>query len=97
MNLNIYIRFDFRIFYLYIFGIFLLQKTRTVSQIRSIKRKSTEKKYTVTEKIEVTRVSRNVHNSRTVNQIFIFATTLFRDSSEIIWFVATHFYNQNLV
>lgn len=35
-------------------------KTRTVSQIRSIKRKSTEKKYTVTEKIEVTRVAMEV-------------------------------------
>lgn len=35
-------------------------KTRTVSQIRSIKRKSTEKKFTVTEKIEVTRVAMEV-------------------------------------
>lgn len=59
MHLNLYIKLDLKHFiliYLYIY-IFFLQKTRTVSQIRSIKRKSTEKKYTVTEKIEVTRVS----------------------------------------
>lgn len=61
MHLNLYIKLDLKHFILiyihvYIY-IFFLQKTRTVSQIRSIKRKSTEKKYTVTEKIEVTRVS----------------------------------------
>lgn len=58
MHLNLYIKLDLKHFILiYIYKFFFLQKTRTVSQIRSIKRKSTEKKYTVTEKIEVTRVS----------------------------------------
>lgn len=58
MHLNLYIKLDLKHFILiYIYIFFFLQKTRTVSQIRSIKRKSTEKKYTVTEKIEVTRVS----------------------------------------
>lgn len=58
MHLNLYIKLDLKHFILiYIYIYFFLQKTRTVSQIRSIKRKSTEKKYTVTEKIEVTRVS----------------------------------------
>lgn len=57
MHLNLYIKLDLKHFILIYIYIFFLQKTRTVSQIRSIKRKSTEKKYTVTEKIEVTRVS----------------------------------------
>lgn len=57
MHLNLYIKLDLKQFILIYIYIFFLQKTRTVSQIRSIKRKSTEKKYTVTEKIEVTRVS----------------------------------------